>query len=98
MGFPIARRFDQRSGLVISAVSNQRLGVGGPDGSRTRDLMNAIHARSQLRYWPTDGVRPLLYQLPTWRRSRSAETHDVYGDVNANRPRTSAVGVQRRHV
>src|SRR5262245_55235874 len=27
--------------------------VGGPDGSRTRDLMNAIHARSQLRYWPT---------------------------------------------
>jgi hypothetical protein len=29
--------------------------VGGPDGSRTRDLMNAIHARSQLRYWPTAG-------------------------------------------
>src|SRR5262245_34788818 len=28
---------------------------GGPDGSRTRDLMNAIHARSQLRYWPTQG-------------------------------------------
>ena len=29
--------------------------IGGPDGSRTRDLMNAIHARSQLRYWPTLG-------------------------------------------
>src|SRR5438874_10776555 len=28
---------------------------GGPDGSRTRDLMNAIHARSQLRYWPMSG-------------------------------------------
>src|SRR5581483_11447987 len=26
---------------------------GGPDGSRRRILMNAIHARSQLRYWPT---------------------------------------------
>ena len=26
--------------------------VGGPGGNRTRDLMNAIHARSQLRYWP----------------------------------------------
>lgn len=30
-----------------------RAKAGGPDGSRTRDLMNAIHARSQLRYWPT---------------------------------------------
>jgi hypothetical protein len=28
--------------------------VGGPDGSRTRDLLNAIQARSQLRYRPTD--------------------------------------------
>ena len=28
-------------------------GVGGPDRDRTGDLMNAIHARSQLRYWPT---------------------------------------------
>jgi hypothetical protein len=30
-------------------------GVGGPDRDRTGDLMNAIHARSQLRYWPTLG-------------------------------------------
>ena len=29
-----------------------RVKVGGPDGSRTRDLVNAIHARSQLRHWP----------------------------------------------
>jgi hypothetical protein len=28
---------------------------GGPDRDRTGDLMNAIHARSQLRYWPTFG-------------------------------------------
>ncbi len=27
--------------------------IGGPDRDRTGDLMNAIHARSQLRYWPT---------------------------------------------
>ena len=26
--------------------------IGGPDGGRTRDLVNAIHARSQLRHWP----------------------------------------------
>ncbi len=32
---------------------------GGPDRDRTGDLMNAIHARSQLRYWPTRGVRNL---------------------------------------
>src|SRR5204862_8331272 len=39
--------------------------VGGPDGSRTRDLMNAIHARSQLRYWPTlPPVNHLLYPIP----------------------------------
>src|SRR5207247_7512927 len=29
--------------------------IGGPDRDRTGDLMNAIHARSQLRYWPTFG-------------------------------------------
>jgi hypothetical protein len=34
--------------------------VGGPDGSRTRDLMNAIHARSQLRYWPTLSGTPSI--------------------------------------
>jgi hypothetical protein len=34
-------------------VQNARAKGYGPDGSRTRDLMNAIHARSQLRYWPT---------------------------------------------
>ncbi len=27
---------------------------GGAEGDRTPDLMNAIHARSQLRYSPTD--------------------------------------------
>ena len=30
---------------------------GGPDRDRTGDLMNAIHARSQLRYWPIFGER-----------------------------------------
>ena len=27
--------------------------VGGPDRDRTGDLVNAIHARSHLRHWPT---------------------------------------------
>ena len=40
----------------------RRLEVGGPDRDRTGDLMNAIHARSQLRYWPTRGMcDPPLY-------------------------------------
>jgi hypothetical protein len=26
---------------------------GGPDRDRTGDLVNAIHARSHLRHWPT---------------------------------------------
>ena len=28
---------------------------GGPEGVRTPDLVNAIHARSQLRHWPITG-------------------------------------------
>ena len=35
---------------------------GGPDGSRTRDLVNAIHARSQLRHWP---IRFILCPHPS---------------------------------
>ena len=30
--------------------------VGGADGDRTRDLLNAIQARSQLRHSPTQAV------------------------------------------
>ena len=43
---------------------------GGPDRDRTGDLMNAIHARSQLRYWPTlrgpldDSAPSLKRQFP----------------------------------
>ena len=33
--------------------TNEIAWFGGPDGSRTRDLLNAIQARSQLRYRPT---------------------------------------------
>ena len=39
-------------------LENQK--YGGPDRDRTGDLMNAIHARSQLRYWPTFGEKPDL--------------------------------------
>src|SRR5205814_6158122 len=41
--------------FLSKSNDNGKMKVGGPDGSRTRDLMNAIHARSQLRYWPTLG-------------------------------------------
>jgi hypothetical protein len=34
-------------------------GVGGPDQDRTGDLLNAIQARSQLRYRPTRGLPPV---------------------------------------
>ena len=33
---------------------------GGADGDRTRDLVNAIHARSQLRHSPSPVVRPVV--------------------------------------
>jgi hypothetical protein len=34
-------------------VSNNKRKVGGAGRDRTGDLVNAIHARSQLRYSPT---------------------------------------------
>src|SRR3954463_8793049 len=41
-------------GLVYRAEARRRRAKdGGPDRDRTGDLMNAIHARSQLRYRPT---------------------------------------------
>ena len=36
----------------------KRAKAGGPDRDRTGDLVNAIHARSQLRHWPTLGGLP----------------------------------------
>ena len=41
--------------LWRAIFARQRAKDGGPDRDRTGDLMNAIHARSQLRYWPTLG-------------------------------------------
>jgi hypothetical protein len=42
--------------LVHRAEARRRRAKdGGPDRDRTGDLMNAIHARSQLRYWPILG-------------------------------------------
>ena len=38
--------------LAIRSSLEERAKDGGPDRDRTGDLMNAIHARSQLRYWP----------------------------------------------
>ena len=37
----------------LRTIEDKNEGDGGPDRDRTGDLMNAIHARSQLRYWPT---------------------------------------------
>ena len=38
---------------VLEALNSGKGRSGGPDRDRTGDLMNAIHARSQLRYRPT---------------------------------------------
>ena len=46
----------ERTRLIYRAEARRRRAKdGGPDRDRTGDLMNAIHARSQLRYWPTVG-------------------------------------------
>ena len=41
-------------GLTLKNVNEEcHRGFGGADGVRTRDLLDAIEARSQLRYGPT---------------------------------------------
>ena len=41
-------------GLTLKNVNKKcHRGYGGADGVRTRDLLDAIEARSQLRYGPT---------------------------------------------
>ena len=42
-----------RKRLRLMLVAISRWKVGGADGVRTRDLIDAIDARSQLRYGPT---------------------------------------------
>ena len=37
------------------------MGVGGPGGVRTLDLMTASHARSQLRHRPTKEIYTMLF-------------------------------------
>ena len=44
--------------------------IGGADGIRTHDLLDAIEARSQLRHGPTEKEIPLnFYSIPPLRRS-----------------------------
>jgi hypothetical protein len=57
---------------VISAVENQQLGDGGPDRDRTGDLLNAIQARSQLRYRPI-GEDATLHFNPAGLKDQSPE-------------------------
>ena len=63
---------------------------GGPDGGRTRDLVNAIHARSQLRHWPIRPHSMSAAGLRSIRRAcpRCAMTPDFRG----NRPAPASRG------
>ena len=45
----------ESAGLPKLAKVTSGAKIGGPDRDRTGDLVNAIHARSQLRYWPICG-------------------------------------------
>gem|GEM_PF-2377267 len=49
---------------------------GGADGDRTHDLMNAIHALSQLSYSPTfKKINTKKYHLSILRRKRKESLH-----------------------
>ena len=64
----------------FSKVSSLLSSIGGADGVRTHDLLDAIEARSQLRHGPTD-----LFQFTTGRFlstsfTRSALPHATPSD------------------
>ena len=64
---------------------------GGADGIRTHDLMNAIHALSQLSYGPKRNERSSLVQrfgMSNIRRGQSGgadgiRTHDLMSAIHA---------------
>ena len=46
---------------VSKIVRGKILKVGGADGIRTHDLLDAIEARSQLRHGPTEGMSKVYH-------------------------------------
>src|SRR6266436_5874797 len=67
-----AARLARESGLVPLSAPQMLskwipLKVGGADGIRTHDLLDAIEARSQLRHGPTGGTTPILTSRPSLR-------------------------------
>src|SRR5688572_33111195 len=68
-----------------------RAKVGGPDRDRTGDLVNAIHARSQLRYWPILGGKLTRDRTARPSRSQPAFARQRQGEVRAGLGLTWAV-------
>jgi hypothetical protein len=54
---------------------------GGAGGVRTRDLIDAIDARSQLRYGPTLVIRVVNF-IASWRESVKRWQHDDCGNLS----------------
>jgi hypothetical protein len=68
---------------------------GGPDRDRTGDLVNAIHARSQLRYWPTLACGRTLI-VPCRSAPIKAAGRTVVRSPRANRRRPAHRDLQPR--
>ena len=49
--------------FFVSGLTH-RCEVGGADGIRTHDLLDAIEARSQLRHGPTEGTTKVYHSVP----------------------------------
>ena len=57
--------------VYLAEARRRRAKDGGPDRDRTGDLMNAIHARSQLRYWPPGACKGASTNCRAFPSSRS---------------------------
>jgi hypothetical protein len=58
---------------LISALGWKEMMIGGADGIRTHDLLDAIEARSQLRHGPTAQELWFFYN-----------TRHLHGQTNGN--------------
>jgi hypothetical protein len=50
----------RKSNVMLRLNFHQPLKIGGADGIRTHDLLDAIEARSQLRHSPTETTSVML--------------------------------------
>ena len=86
-------RIDPKLAYPLRALSQLVVGIGGADGDRTRDLVNAIHARSQLRYSPPGRTKIVASAVFVVNQRRSVGAYWTVLRMKASRIAALSTGV-----